>query len=338
MKTIQLSFILVVMLAIGNTKAQPILINHEKFAPNQEVAYYVLDTTNVNEGQGGENVTWDFSQLTATGQTYKKSYLPLSQTQQGGNFPSASLAMEGNDGATYFLSDRNDTVFIAGTWIKYSGILIKYQLPMILTIRPMKYNQSLLQSTRYTYKYSTYDYKCGGNYLITADGYGTLKLGSGTYTNVLRVKFDADFYDTLQGTGTVQRNRTTIYTWYNLYSMAPLVEMKTTTITSTQFNSHTRTIHILKNPSTFMQQTEEDNNTITAWVKGNTMCIKGLSTLANPTINLYDISGKKIALHTQSNHQNIVEMEIENNIHTGIYVLLIQNGNEVTTQKISIQQ
>lgn len=331
MKTIFLPALTAVVLSIGTLSAQPTLTAHEKFTAGSVANFHVIDTTNITAGQSGDNAVWDFTHLVKAGTNYTRQYVLPGTTEMGDSFPTATLAEVGNDGTTLYLQEKNDTIFEIGVWLNFTGILIKYTQPQVRCLSPQTYQAVYTGTALYHYKYTTYAYKSGGAYNISADGYGTQILPQGTFNNVVRVKTETLYYDTLQGAGGhVQRVHRIKYSWYNLYNNAPLLEMDSVGVQSPFFSNIRRGIYVHKNPSNTI--TETDKEAVKVWLNQSTLHVTGLQEEV-AMLYLYDATGRLVS---KVNKNNTAQYALEQHITTGIYYVVLPAKTKQYTAKLIV--
>lgn len=184
----------------------------------------------VAPGGKGENVTWDFSNLKPTGEDYNVTY-----------------TAPPSDGTHYFLGyDRfpiseipANSLYVYTAWNTMYYFQIKgnylHALGHENPVTILGYNPRMISNKYPTYynDYYKYDYKSKGLYSatvelssqgymeMTADGYGSIKLPSGTYNNVLRIKYvqTIDDFENYP-----YKTEYTIYKWYVKGYRYPVLE------------------------------------------------------------------------------------------------------------------
>lgn len=147
----------------------------------------------VNEGSSGANQTWDFSGLTENSQgTFM--YVDPSTTPKADSFPDANLCGISWDGSYSYYKVSPSALEAVGyvtpvppsdtAMIVFDGFEQIVQLPYT-------YNDDFLDNfdgTNYVPGVGALDFD--GTLDFEADGYGTLILPTGTYTNVVRYHFN----------------------------------------------------------------------------------------------------------------------------------------------------
>ncbi len=152
-------------------------------------AVELADTTQI-----GINVTWDYTTLSP----YDSTVIQANSTV-GTNIPGASIRFSDPlfQTSDYFNTNPSSLEF-AGL-DNFSNILI-YSDPEKLLRYPFQYNDTLSDYFFY-YKVGNSQYRYGTVY-SKADGYGTLKLPTGVFSNALRVKTDFHGKDSSNGIAT----------------------------------------------------------------------------------------------------------------------------------------
>lgn len=171
-------------------------------------------------GPAGANVNWDFSNVSfSPGDT--TIYYICPGAPGCSQFPGSTLAANNPVDDFY-------THYAAGTQkytaLGYYDVTDDYVFddPEDLLRFPMTYTNSYTDSFNVLFDYAAnFVVRRKGQIVVTADGYGTLKLPNGTYNNVLRVKAVEDFSDSSGGTPLVFHIEQ--YAWYDPTLRSPLI-------------------------------------------------------------------------------------------------------------------
>lgn len=183
---------------------------NRSYAPEIGTEYTIiyLDTTNVEAGGAGNNQTWDFSNLTETGETFSFRYIDVSETQFGSSFPNANIAYT-NDTAEVFYQVDNSSWTRWG--VAYDGGGEFLTNPSDEIRFPMDLGDSYTDTFDGTIQAPEASLPREGEQTITYDAYGTIKTPSGEYSNVSRIKTEMEIDDSFSGTTII--NRITTYSW-----------------------------------------------------------------------------------------------------------------------------
>ncbi len=203
--------------------AQPTLTGATSNAvPGEGFIGHYCDTTGVTAGASGAGVTWNYASLTET-QADTTIYAGCTGTLYCDSFPGSTLST--NDGMGYYEYYVTDATKFGQTGSGDSYGLEYYSKPLNLMMYPMTYGTLKLDTAvvaEPTYgDYTTYLDTLAG------DGYGTLILPSGTYTNALRVHFVTILIDSSNylGTPSVDTAREDLYMWWTPGFHNPLLLM-----------------------------------------------------------------------------------------------------------------
>jgi|GEM_PF-6867800 len=188
--------------------AQPTLIKCEKYQPNTVFTHHGCDA-NLNPGNSGPNVTWDYSNMQYTTFTTLAINLAYSDT----TYPDANihqLYFYLNTTDTLNLYHKVDSLYTYDVAFKRQ----KYPTPDIF------YNGRIRTRHNITYLDTTIDSFArkgigNGRTTIIADAYGTLILPTGTFNNVLRVKIEEELTDTVNTGINSYTYHSITYKWYD---------------------------------------------------------------------------------------------------------------------------
>jgi len=145
--------------------------------------FTIRDANWINQGSSGANQTWNFTSVTTT--TVVNTY--TCQTINSANtttFPNVNLEMGSTQNSTMFKTTANALQYYG--MVNGFGVTsysdpedqMRYPFTMGDTYTDIFNGYNISGSTNFTHK---------GKTTVTADGYGTLLLPTGTYSNVLRV-------------------------------------------------------------------------------------------------------------------------------------------------------
>ena len=177
-----------------------------------------LDPEAVDEGMAGNNVTWDFSNLTITPDAFSQEYIDPANTPYTSDYPSANLAVVSGGGAAtsyaYYIIQSGDFELIGTASDQLNG---PYDDPDLLLSTPFSFGDQFsddFSGTTVSVAGTSYFY---GSKTVEADANGTLILPDVTFDNVLRVKMVQTRTDSFEIPGVstaITTNNTTSYTWH----------------------------------------------------------------------------------------------------------------------------
>jgi len=197
------------------TLAQPTVTHNEFYHIGDNIVMTNCDTTGVRGGNAGAGVTWDFSGLVAAG-TY--SYSVANNTT--GMFPTADIVITFSDGTQQFIQENSTDSRLNG-YIDGMGDTITYNM-LTIAHRPFTYN-SFYNDSEYQMNIPANGTHGGGSLTLKGDGYGTLKLPTGNFSNVLRIKEVREEGDSAIGDTTFFT--ITSYLWFDTATTAPLLRI-----------------------------------------------------------------------------------------------------------------
>lgn len=190
MKTLLLStFVLGSIAALAQT---PTLTTANILSSGESQTLYVVDSNASNlDAIAGSNVTWDYSALGGYGNTITESILTASST----DFPSSTLVDELQGNLSIYENVQGDTLFSQGYFFSEAtlgDVTAQFTADeMKVMTYPFTYGDNFsdaLDGTVLAPSLFPAAFPYTGFVTVTADGHGTLLLGSNTYTDVLRVK------------------------------------------------------------------------------------------------------------------------------------------------------
>jgi hypothetical protein len=335
MKTIHYILLIIWLATTKTIIAQPLLQNIEKLNTGQTFAYNIADTNTMQAGRSGQAAVWDFTLLQpATGSYNTQAALPAATAYEQ-FFAGATLAYIDNFGVNDFRKVIGDTVFSMGLALANQNIIMKYEVPQIQIIRPVAYTDKYSGTTNYKYTYqNTFNYRGGGPYQVEVDGYGILKLPTGTYTNVLRIKTTQTSYDTLDGDNAPSIiTQSARYVWYNKYNNVPIMIFDSVAVAAPGFNNVLKNIYYLQNAATATTDVVNDKQAITANFDNSTIVVRGLNDALPGTITVYDITGRLLA-NTEATQANEAVCQLASTPNSGqVFFIRVINGGAPQTLK-----
>ena len=175
------------------------------------------DTGTFDFKSTGTNHTWDFSALNINGGTNTQDYIAPSSTPHAGAFASSNIATKDVAGNYGFYSFSSSAYEMDGVTTPAS--VIAYTTPLKMFDLPFSYGSATNSNTSATYT-SGVVFNRTVTWAATGDGHGTLKLPSGIYSNVLRIKGVQNVTD--QSSFGNLYTEITSYYWYGTETKDPL--------------------------------------------------------------------------------------------------------------------
>jgi hypothetical protein len=276
--------------------AQPV-INSNNVAPNFNADFYYLEMpTGFSAGSAGANQTWNFSSIGSGTFLGTDTAIPVAGSPYAAQFPQANYlyAMESafSDAEMYFYHTLTATKFEIYS-LGYGGdVGENYQAnPRTYVVFPYTYN------TVFTDDFKESSSPATSTVTATYDGYGTLIMPFGTFTNVVRQKQVID--------------GVTNYSWFNVSPFYPILQtafedgilgyIVNNTVLGTGNHTQSQSLVMFPNPATSVF---------------NIKVPDGFSGSANLTVS--DISGKILISTTFDTANPAISAE---QLSQGIYVV-----------------
>ncbi|WP_343607755.1 T9SS type A sorting domain-containing protein [Chryseobacterium oranimense] len=296
-----------------------------------------------NPGNGGANVTWDFSNIHGTtgGGTFFHGVCP--SIPECSSFPTANrYTVPLNPDGTQ--TDDKNMFRITSTQFEALGLrnaATNTTVPYTDTPIELKFPTTYLQSFTDTSTLTA----SGGvvtttNDVITVDGYGTIKTPVGTYTNVLRVKKASTVTSSIGGTS-VGTTQLTTYTWYKnnreqiasfsiVNIVSPVTQPGPSAFQYTNSNVLATDESKMKKPVIMYPNPVRDGK---LWINlGSDRKIK--------SVIIYDMTGKQIykeinGLSVQIGGKYVINLL---NCEEGNYIVKIETDKNTITETIQVQK
>ncbi len=180
------------ILAAGLTSAQPV-IQMSQVTPQIGASYSSTNSDYMDPGNSGANQVWDFSEMESM-DIYNVEI--VSPQGQPGNeeFPGATHAMISPEESTVgFASFANNTSQFLGFVAVEEEMFYKFTDPRIEMQFPLSFNTTFSDEFSNTMDlgdgFSTVE---TGTVTAIVDGYGTVTTPAGTFTDVLRIKYESE--------------------------------------------------------------------------------------------------------------------------------------------------
>jgi len=291
-----------------------------------DTIFLALDTILQPPGNGGANITWDFSNLP---QHFLSSriYIDPATTPYFSEFPSATLARTDAYGSvyTYWKNVGNTSTYFGFVEPLVPNDQNYDSIPLTYYSFPINYNDSVVRSF-----YSTTNpgnLKSAGKYYFKADGWGTLKLPHRTISNVLRSKSLMYIGDSTINSYSLTKE----VTWYSPNQKDILLVINSVVVNGALtrkyifFDNHYNTgissvetsnyIHVYPNPSNGIFKMDIENS--------NTKC----------TIDCFDFTGR-LVLNKEIETHATIDLS---GFGKGIYILKIKNASFETVKKVVVE-
>lgn len=297
------------------------------------------DTTNVDPGMAGANITWDFSGLVLAGDTNSTFIVDPSTTLNSAFFPNSDYTARTADEYRYHSHDA-DGLYLDGVEFPQLGA-VPFDSSATLLSFPFTYQDS--QSNNYTanFQYIFFTAYRNGTVTAVADGHGTLILPNGTHTNALRVKTIEQSRDSASAAVT-NDSYSTSYGWYVPGWRSPVLIISHFVSTGV-LNSEVRLVEYLSTDTTnaalspLLQSL--DFKLAPNPAQGLTHAQLHLPKAQPLKLSLLDMQGRRQDFHYKQNqaqgHLNIpIDLE---GLTPGLYLLQVQVGEQMSYAKMLVK-
>lgn len=291
----------------------------------------------VNEGNSGENVTWDFTSLQKNGKTLTSKMYAVTSSDSAALACGANIILNENGNLFYFKVTSDEMEQYGATT---GNVFTQFDKPCAKLQFPMKYGDKVSEEYSGTAKFKTTENKLSGTCDVIADAYGTLLLpGNIKIENALRVKQTKTF------TGSTQKEIT--YRWYASGVRYPiLVIIKYESATQNVYCQTALYAHAGETAATTQcSATENSGNYLSSanvetypnpYTDKFTLNYK-LETACNVKIELIGINGKTVKTvinEAQDKGSNSVEVSSSTYYNPGTYFIKITAGDDIVTRKV----
>lgn len=323
--------LLTLLIAISSTllMAQPTVSSAVFGALGDVINYTEVVPDGLTAGPSGENVTWDFSDLTLTGAFYSLELINLADAPDYTEFPGANMASDNGFGQYGFLKLTSSEYTNYGS--NAIGVITYYDDPEEIFVFPMSYGTTNTDNFHASF-FSGIDFERSGTTISEADGYGTLILPTGTFEDVLRVKVSQDYTDDAALLPSPIIYDFTLYYWLKDGITGPLFQYFELNVGGA-FPSESSSAAF--------------NTDLSIGIKDNTT-LNQISISPNPAIDIVkidcgtDVYNKQLIVYNQLGQIVLTDVITTVNqsasidvseLVTGIYQLVIQDGNNRITAK-----
>jgi len=335
-----LLFSLVVSASIQVAFAQPVLTaaNSNPVAGDNYTNHTCI-ATGIVQGAAGAAVTWDYHTLTDTG-TVSGDFVTCASTPYCGSFAGSNLATGTGTGASadysYYITNTNvweENGNISG------GAYTYYSKPGVIHQYPVVYNTSFLDTNIiFPPTAPVYGIARDSNKI---DGYGTLILPSGSYSNVLRQHRITTLYDSIPDSALTYSGTYEVYYWYTPGFHFPLLEIVFDSSSGTGWSA--AFAGYATKVTTGVTTANNDEMTIEVSPNPASNMIHLRFSLDDPgsaLITLEDITGRNAATITGdklNNGMNDIAIPVSG-LPEGMYILHLISAGKSVSQKVIVSR
>ena len=331
------------LLPIAHCFAQPTLTSANSPQIGDKSVALLADTVGVTAGPSGAGIMWDFSTLSATGDTAISEVVIPDSTPYSADFPGASQAIKLANGIRYgyYFSNALEYTLLGEVIPNIITITTVYDDPQKLYVNPFTYNSTFSDDFSAESVGGAGFYRTG-TITVTADAYGTIQLPTGTFSNVLRLKVIKNFIDSLNIGGIVHIYQAEGYLWFPTDSRWPILSINKMTgpgptgPTTVRSVSYSASVTSGVNRNNLLSQLAF--NVYPNPAKDQTTITYNLNKQAKVKLTLYNKLGQKLKVISDNNQMpGIYEIPLNlGNFNKGVYLIQLMIDGIVRNHKIEI--
>lgn len=300
---------------------------------------YTLKQCNfVNPGSAGANQTWNLSGMVATSTASYTSSSP-SSTPYASSFTNSNFSM--NFSGVYTFGNTSSTVW-QNTGAYGNNVMFAYSNPEDYLHYPFNMGNTFTDTWAVNFTSNTIPFARTGTTTVTYDGYGTLTLPNGTFSNAVRVHFYQSFQDVYtyaSVTNTITYTNDE-YMWYlngNHQTIAAVYTSSNSTSPGTQQNGF-----YVNNIVSSVNDYDNVSSNIISYPNpaAEEINFDFLNSTEIKEIQFYDLTGKQILVEKINTNEmgNTIKVKL-NQFTAGIYLVkFISTDGSVGTKKITIEK
>lgn len=293
------------------------------------------NTTGVSKGPSGAAVTWDFSTLTAVDYD-TMTFVACAGTAFCDTFPGSTVAIDYGGDFDYFKTDASGFYYVG---YGATGGCAYYSDPFSQIVYPFTYNSTNVDTFAMSQpSFATWYY---GYDSAVADGYGTLILPSGTFTNVLRVRYTGYSTDSFAFSlpASVSHRKSEQYNWYMPGFHMPLLTMYYDT--SGTGSLELWDVEYFTTPALGVKNTKITSNDVTILpnpADGASHIHLNMQTAGNVQVTITDIVGRQVAAPLQQYAaKGITDINLDvAALPSGMYMVNIMTPGGAIQRKLQI--
>ncbi|MFN2430514.1 MAG: T9SS type A sorting domain-containing protein [Cryomorphaceae bacterium] len=300
-------------------------------------------------GEGGENQTWDYSDLNPSGNITLDVHTAVSPDGQpaADSYPTATHVFEpfnvNNTDAEYkrFSDDKLEMLGIHYNPNQTSTPkLIDYTDPRTELEFPLTYGATFSDTYANEQGNSIEDYHETAEFTATVDAWGTMILPSGTFEDVLRVRYDVvgDFTTFGSSSEEIDPFTETIYAYYTAGIPSPLIR-----IAIRDYETYSTFSRKYYDGNVLSTDNAEDVKSTLLYPSPVSDILRvelGLHQSTDVHLDVFDITGKRVLSQNKGilpAGKNSFTIPVST-LADGVYLTVIQTASGNVTQKFVVQR
>ncbi len=320
MKTM-IIFLLSVTVLPKVLSAQPTINYNEYYEIGDVINMLNVDASAINAGAPGANVVWDFSAVSANGGT-STTTIAANTT---GTFNTSNLVVTLPNGDMEYMAENNTDSYINAITDHNTHNTVTYTY-FDGAKRPFIYLGYYLDS--YKIAATTPATTGNGTMTISSNAWGTLKLPSGTFNNVLLIKKLRQETDTVSS-ATVSFTNVT-YQWFDTSHHAPLLELDS----MNNLSGNTYKAMYLASPLA-VQAVKTSQLTYTGYMLNNELQLTGTFEIGTDyQVTVYSIIGSKLYTGDFTANGATQRIDLGRDVNPGIYIVSLTQRNDPSFSQV----
>jgi hypothetical protein len=296
--------------------------------------YVQADTTGVTAGPAGANVVWDFSSWNLINDTNTFYILPPAATPFGTTFGASDYAERTADEYKYFSHDASG-LFLDGVSLPTIGA-VKFDSAVTLATFPFAFGDSVTDRVTAQFTYLIFTAYRRGTATSVADGYGTLILPNGTYTDVLRVRTIEMSTDSVSAALKNQSNSVS-FSWYAPDWDYPVLTMLT--FESSGFiSASSRVVQFLSTTSTGLEEDMGVGFRVYPNPASGLLRVEFEAGLASEAVlSVFDLAGKELRREQLPAMAGKTVIGLEG-LSPGVYLIRLEVNGKSAIRRVMIRK
>ncbi len=291
--------------------------------------FFPVNTGNyVSPGSAGANQNWNLTAITATSVT-NYTVVTVASTPNGASFPSANICLSGGPSYYLYFNSISSTYEFYG--LNQNPSVHIYSDPEDQLHFPFNYTDTYSDNLVAISNSSAPNFTRAGVVNVTYDGYGTLTLPNGVFSNVARVHRLRTFTDNFaSSTITYTYN---VYDWYMTGTHYPLATVFTA---SNSLGGNGSYGYYLNNLATGIEQNSFIENELN--ISPNpAFDVLNIELKGNETeIEMYDVAGKIVRSNKiEGNGPHKITLNLSD-LESGVYFIKMRSESGMKNKKVII--
>lgn len=292
--------------------------------------FFPVNTGNyVSPGSAGANQNWNLTSITPTSVT-NYTAVTVASTPNGASFPNANICLFGGPSSYLYFNSTSSTYEFYG--LNQNPSVHIYSDPEDQLHFPFNYTDTYSDNLAAISNSSTPNFTRTGVVNVTYDGYGTLTLPNGVFSNVARVHRLRTFTDNFASSAiTFTYN---VYDWYMIGTHHPVATVFTA---SNSLGGNASYGYYLNNLTTDIGQNSFIENELNISPNPASEVLFIELTGNESDVEMYDVAGKIVRSNKIEGYGSDKITLNVSDLENGVYFIKISSGSGAKNKKVIIQ-